>query len=385
MGELAEAFNIMAARLNEYEHSNLSQLLFEKQRIDTIINNMKDAIIGLNERKEIIFSNTIACRITGIESRDLVGKYAPDVAVQNNVLQQIIKDIMSDEYRSKPEFSTIRISADGKPDYYTREVLDVEITRTGETLPVNVGAVIILKNITRFLEQDEAKTNFISTISHELKTPISSIKLNLKLLDDQRIGMLNEEQKDIIKVLKKETGKMLAITSELLDLAQVESGNIQMEIRSVHPLHILDYVMETSNNQAKPKHIRIDFESEPDLPHVVADAEKTAWVLLNLINNSVRYSDPGSSVLVTIHREEDEVIFKVQDHGKGIEKQYLDKIFEKFFRVPGSAEDGTGLGLAISKEFIGRQKGRIWAESEPGLGSRFYFSLPVHNSNLKQI
>jgi PAS domain S-box-containing protein len=380
LGELADAFNVMAARLNEYEHSNLSQLLFEKKRIDTIINNMRDAIIGLNEKKEIIFSNTIACRILGISSGDLVGKYAPDVAARNDILQQIIKEMMIGEYSGKPEFSTIKIYTDGKPSYYTKEILDVEITRTGESRPVNVGAVIILKNITHFLELDEAKTNFISTISHELKTPLASIKLNLKLLEDKRIGVLNEEQVNLIRVLKQETHKMLSITSELLDLAQVESGSIQLEMRPVHPVKILEYVMDTANNQAKLKNIGVDFEPEPDLPLMLADSEKTAWILLNLINNSIQYSETGSHVKVAVSRDRDEVIFMVQDFGKGIEKQYLDKIFERFFRIPGSDQKGTGLGLAISREFISRQRGRIWAESEPAKGSRFYFSLPVYIS-----
>jgi signal transduction histidine kinase len=377
LGELAEAFNLMAAKLNEYEHSNLSQLLFEKKRIDTIINNMKDAIIGLNEKKEIIFSNTIACRLLDVESTDIVGKYAPDVAIQNETMRQIIKDILNGEYKSKHEFSTFKIYSNGKPDYYTKEILDVEITRTGENRPVNVGAVIIMKNITHFLEQDEAKTNFISTISHELKTPISSLKLNLKLLDDKRIGTLNDEQKNIVEVLKQETHKMLAITSELLDLAQVESGNIRLEIYPVHPIQILEYVMETSNNRASQKQISIEYESDPDLPPVFADSEKTAWVLLNLINNSIQYSEPGSRVIVSVRKEKDQIVFKVQDFGKGIEEKYLDKIFEKFFRIPGSAEKGTGLGLTISKEFISKQRGKIWVESKPGAGSMFYFNLPA--------
>ena len=382
LGELAEAFNTMAARLNEYEHSNWSQILFEKKRIDTIINNMKDAIIGLNDKKEIIFSNTVACQILGIESSELTGKYAPDIAAQNDTFHQIIKDIISGEYRKgKGEFSSIKISSGGKPDYFSKEILDVEIIRTAEIQPVNVGVVIILKNITRFLEQDEAKTNFISIISHELKTPISSIRLNLKLLEDPRIGTLNGEQTKIAGAIKQETSKMLAITKELLDLAQIESGNIRLNIQHISPDQILEYVKETSNNQAKHKQIKVEFESDPNIPFIYADSEKTAWVLLNLINNAIQYSETGSRVLVKVSYKGNEIVFMVQDFGKGIEKKYLDKIFEKFFRIPGSSEKGTGLGLAISKEFITKQRGQIWADSEPGAGSRFYISLPVHLSH----
>lgn len=375
-GDLADAFNTMAAKLDEYEHSNLSELLFEKRRIDTIINNMKDAIIGLNDKKEIIFSNTLACEMLEVNADDIVGQYAPDIAAKNDVFQHIFKDIMLDE--GKKEFNPLKLVVQNKPTYYTKEVLDVNLTNTGETNTVNVGKVIVLKNITRFLEQDEAKTNFIATISHELKTPISSLRLNLKLLNDSRVGNLNNEQKEIIDALKQETSKMLKITSELLDLAQVETGNIQLNIQIANPVQIINYVKETSLNHAKPKHIHVHFKSDDNLPFIYADSEKTTWVLLNLINNAIQYSDYDSTIDVITEYTGNSVLFQVKDYGIGIEEQYLKKVFEKFFRVPDSSQKGTGLGLAISKEFITKQNGKIWAESSPGEGSSFYFSLPIY-------
>ena len=192
----------------------------------------------------------------------------------------------------------------------------------------------MLKNITRFLEQDEAKTNFMATISHELKTPISSLNLNLKLLDDTRIGMLNEEQQDIVKALRSETNKMLTITTGLLDLAQVESGNIQLHLQRVHVEQLFRYIDETSENQAKSKNITMIYHLGPGINSVFADFEKTAWVLINLINNAIQYSDRNSEVKVEAVSQKNEVVFKVQDHGKGIEEKFLGLIFDKFFRVP---------------------------------------------------
>ncbi len=379
LGELARAFNTMAAKLDEYEHSNLSEILFEKKRIDTIINNMNDGIIGLNDKNQIIFSNTYACKIINLREPSLIGKYAPDIALKNNTFQFIISDIFDKQADEFKEFKPLRINLDSKIRYFAREVLEVNLTKTGEDEPIRAGIVIVLKNITHFLEQDEAKTNFMATISHELKTPISSLRLNLKLLDDIRVGHLNEEQREIVKALKLETNKMLNITSELLDIAQVESGNIQLDFQIVHTSTIFDYIKETSENHAKSKDIGIDFKIEPDLPPVYADSEKTAWVLINLINNAIQYSDNGSRIQVVASQKGDEIIYMVQDFGKGIEEQYLELIFQKFFRVPNSTEKGTGLGLAISKEFISKQNGRIWAESSPGIGSRFFVSLPVYN------
>ena len=381
LGELARAFNTMAAKLDEFEHSNLSELLFEKKRIDTIINNMNDAIIGLNDKSTIIFSNTNACKILGLDENMLIGKYAPDVAVKNPVFQTVVSGILDKPVKDIKDFKPIRIELNGKVRYYAREVLNVIITKTGEYDPVRAGLVIVLKNITHFLEQDEAKTNFMATISHELKTPISSLRLNLKLLDDKRVGPLNDEQKGIVQALKSETNKMQSLTKELLDLAQLESGNIQLNLQPVNTSELFDFIRETSENYGRTKQILVDFNIESNLPPVYADSEKTAWALINVINNAIQYSEKGSRVHVVASRHDNEVVYLVQDYGKGIDDQYLDLIFQKFYRVPDTDETGTGLGLAISKEFITKQNGRIWVESTPGNGSRFYISLPVYSDS----
>ncbi len=376
LGELARAFNIMSLRLNEFEHSNFSRILFEKKRIDTIINSMTDGIIGLNQDMEIIFSNTHACNLLGIPLENLIGVSTMKLSLSNVLVQQIMSDLNLSDIKSG-EAMPIKISKSGRNYYYSREFLKVEDVSSGDLTTLNAGFVIILKNITHFLELDQAKTNFISTISHELKTPLSSIRLNLKLLEDDRIGSMNSEQREIVRVLKSESARMLTITTELLDMAQVESGNIMLDIQSVLPTSIIDYVRESIINQAVLLGVSVDFKIPQGLPQVEADITKSAWVLLNMANNALRYSDSGGSVSITVSHMKEEVIFKVEDTGRGIEEKYLEKIFDKYFKVPGSSEDGSGLGLSISKEFIIRQNGKIWAESHPGKGSRFYFSLPV--------
>ncbi len=377
-GELAEAFNIMAEKLNEYEHSNLSNLLFEKKRIETIISNMKDAIIGLDENKKIIFSNPLACELLGMMPDDLIGKYAPDVAAQNDLLQNIIKDMMVPSSNGeKKEYKPVKIYADGKVSYFSKDILNVTLTKTGENIPMPVGQVIVMKNITKFLELDEAKTNFIATISHELKTPISSIRLHLKLLENPKVGDLNDEQQKIIGTLKDETSHLLKITGELLDLTQVETGNIQLNFQAVNPVRIVDYATDALKSFAAEKNVSIVRNIPASLSFVHADLEKTAWVMINLLNNAIRYSENGGKVDIELKESGNAMIFSVKDYGIGIDAKYIDRIFDKFFTVPGSTKIGTGLGLAISREFIVNQKGSIWVESTPGEGSTFSFSLPA--------
>ncbi|MGA3012900.1 MAG: ATP-binding protein [Bacteroidales bacterium] len=375
-GEVAEAFNAMAVKLNEYEKSSLSQILFEKKRIEAIISTMNDAIVGIDESNKVIFANPVACELLGLHPEDIVGQYAPDVAAGNDLFQNIIRDLINGSYLSK-EFSPIRIVADGRQSYFSKDITDVRIASAGEGEPAVIGHLIILKNITRFQELDDAKTSFIATISHELKNPIASARLNLKLLEDARIGNLNEDQAVIVRNIHDEVVRLSKITGELLDLTQVETGNILLHTQVTDPKEIVDYTIQAMSSQAEQKGITIDLKIKEKLPFIIADAEKTAWVLINLVNNAIQYSVDRKEVVLEVVDEEKDVRFSVRDFGIGIPLEYQDKVFEKFFKVPGSNQSGTGLGLAISKDFITKQKGHIWLESKPGEGSVFSFTLPV--------
>jgi PAS domain S-box-containing protein len=361
-GELAQAFNTMTFKLDEYENSNLASILFEKKRIETIINSMHDGIIGFDEKSFIIFVNEVACTLIGMTESNLIGKYAPDVALENDLLRNLL---VTDQNKMK-------IFADNRESYYSKEVLSVT---SKEKV---IGKVIILKNITEYQQLDEAKTNFIATISHELKTPISSIKMSLKLLEDKRIGEVNTEQKQLLENIDDDARRLLQITGELLDMAQVETGKIQLNFGSTHPRNIVDYAVKAVKFTADQKQVAINVKYDQGLSDVKADLDKTTWVLINLLSNAIKYSHEKSVVdLVVKKSNHDEVEFSVKDHGQGIENKYLSRIFERYFKVPGATVDqtGTGLGLAIAKDFIEAQSGKIGVESELGEGSRFYFTL----------
>jgi PAS domain S-box-containing protein len=361
-GELGQAFNTMTRKLDEYENSNLASILFEKKRIETIINSMHDAILGLDEKSIIIFANEVACTLIGMKEQDLTGRYAPDIALENDLLRNLL---MNDQHKMK-------IYADDRESYYTKEVLSVV------SKDKVVGSVIILKNITEFQQLDEAKTNFIATISHELKTPIASIKMSLKLLEDSRIGAVNSEQKQLLENIDEDTRRLLQITGELLDMAQVETGKLQLNFGSTHPQNIVDYAVKALKTTAEQKQVTINVQCDQSLPDVHADLDKTTWVLINLLSNAIKYSYEKAVVDLTVKiYKADEIEFSVRDYGRGIDQRYLSRIFERYFKVPGATAEqpGTGLGLAIAKDFIEAQAGKIGVESETGDGSRFYFTL----------
>lgn len=369
--ELAMAFNQMAEKLDEYEHSNVARILFEKRRIETIINRMSDPVIGLDQNNKVVFANDQALLLMNLTLDKVIDRYAPDVAVQNDLFRSLIK---TDESVVSGNGALIKVIINGRENYFSRESIDIGYTPTGETETQTVGRVIILRNITSYKELDLAKTNFIATISHELKTPIASLQMCTKLLQDQRVGSLNQEQQNIVQTLNFETARLARITNELLDLTQVETGNIKLNMQPTSSDEVIRVAVEAVKFQAERKHVAIKVNLPSKAPVLQADIDKTAWVLVNLLTNAIRYSPENGEVDLSCTQQNGSVRFSVQDFGPGIEEKFRARLFEKFFQVPGTPS-GTGLGLAISKEFIEAQGGTIRADTAMGKGSTFYFDL----------
>jgi len=373
--EVAQAFNQMASRLNEWENSNLATVISEKRRIEAIIDQMQDAIIGINEKQEILFMNDAARKTLSIHDDKIIGKNTGNLINSND----LFKSILQDEASVKP----FKIVLDGREAYFQLQSSDIVVPNMDEPSGAlriasrSAGKVYVLRNITEFKERDEAKTNFIATISHELKTPISSIKMSLKLLNDERVGTVNTEQLQLIEHIKDDNDRLLKITSELLELSQVETGNIQLNFVPADPVQIVDYAITSIQFQAEQKGVQLEFIKPDKLPQVQADIEKTAWVMVNFLSNALRYSSERSKIIIRLTEHNGLVEFSVKDFGRGIDESYQKRLFDRYFQVPtdGQNKSGSGLGLAISKDFINAQGGTIGVESEIGAGSRFYFNL----------
>jgi NtrC-family two-component system sensor histidine kinase KinB len=360
-GVLANAVNNMAERLEYFESSNLNRLMFEKNRAEAVINSLKDASIGIDGDNNILFANHQALQLLGLRQEEAVGKKVAALSAQNDLFRFLMESESS---------APFKIVVDNRENYFIKELVDVP---QGESN----SRVIVLKNITPFKELDVAKTNFIATISHELKTPLAASDFSLKLLEDERIGKLSEEQKELIQSLKQDNRRVLKILSELLSMSQVETGRIQLDVQQVNPYLIVDNAIETIAATAKERNINIRKELQEELPLVQADAEKTTWVLNNFLTNAIKYSKEGGEIVILASKQDSVVTFSVRDNGPGIAQEYHSRLFERYFQVPGAIAKGSGLGLGISKEFIEAQKGKIWVDSEIGQGSTFNFSLPA--------
>lgn len=377
-GDLARSFNSMAEKLEEYQAGNMEKLLIQKKRIETLINSMNEPVLGLDDKNRIVFMNDNALTIAGLKEEEVLGVQVQDIAVRNDLVRSLIQDLgRSRSIEMAKDKKPIKIFANNKESYFEKELIPIKIIPTGEKEEKWIGNVILLKNITAYKELDFAKTNFIATISHELKTPISSIKMSTQLLEHVQVGSLNSEQKNLIENISDDADKLLKITGELLNMTQVESGVIQLSVMPNHAQEIVDYAMNANKNAAEQKGIQVYCVAKEPLPKVLADSEKTAWVLTNLISNAIRYSYENASVAIEVFAEEKFVKFKVSDTGQGISSEYISKIFDRYFRVPGTKKEGTGLGLSISKEFMEAQGGSITVSSDYAKGSTFTIALPI--------
>ncbi|WP_288460552.1 ATP-binding protein [uncultured Chryseobacterium sp.] len=370
--DLANSFNIMAEKLQEYESSTLSEQLMDKKRIETLVNNMHDAVIGLDENHFIYMINDEALKITNLNKDEIIGKTVHEVAVNNDLIRELLKNI------NHPQKDPIKIVTDNKENYFEQDVIPINITKTGEKEKKYIGKVILLRNITPFKELDFAKTNFIATISHELKTPISAIKMGVQLLENQKFGELNDQQKELLKSINEDGQRLLDITGELLNLSQVETGNIRLNIESCAPKEMVQTAVKNVEKLAEQKNISIQTQFMTDeKDFVLADFDKTVWVMNNFLSNAIKHSFQDENILILVEKEHSGIKFSITDTGKGIDEKYQRQIFDRYFQVPGEHQNGTGLGLAISKNFIEKQNGEIGVKSSLNQGSTFYFVLPM--------
>ncbi|GAB0155207.1 ATP-binding protein [Chryseobacterium sp. Alg-005] len=370
--DLANSFNVMAEKLQEYESSTLSKQLMDKKRIETLVNNMHDAVIGLDENHYIYMINDEALKITNLRKEEIIGKTVHEVAVNNDLIRELLKNI------DHPVKEPIKIMTDNKENYFEQDIIPINIVKTGEKEKKYIGKVILLRNITPFKELDFAKTNFIATISHELKTPISAIKMGVQLLNNQKFGELNEQQQELLKSINEDGQRLLDITGELLNLSQVESGNIRLSIEKCSPKEIVQASIKNVEKLAEQKHISISPEFLlNDQDFVSADFDKTVWVMNNFLSNAIKHSFQDETIKVLVEKSDSMITFSVTDTGNGIDEKYHRQIFDRYFQVPGEQQNGTGLGLAISKNFIEKQHGEIGVNSSLNQGSTFYFKLPA--------
>ena len=238
---------------------------------------------------------------------------------------------------------------------------------------------IELQNI-QLKKLDRIKSDFLNITSHELRTPMSAIKGYVQMVIKEKLGQITDEQRQALNVVLRNTDRLDNLIRDILDVSRLESGTMKFVPEKTHPGGLTVEAVETMQPSAELKNIKINTEIEQDLPEIIVDPERIKQVIINIVNNAIKFSPNGTIINVRTKKENDYVLFEVQDYGRGIPKDKQEKIFEIFYQVDSGMDrkfGGAGLGLAISRGIILSHGGNIWVESEPGKGSTFRFTLPI--------
>ena len=380
-GRVATAFNQMLVQLQEYRSSTMAELITARNRTASIVSGLDEGLLLLDEHRHIILANPMACALLSIPAEQLVGQPAATVAAGNDLLREILRPLEVDAARrvqAVADAPLLRIAQQGEEAFYRLAVQ--ELVSFNEALKKNefVGQIITLRNVSDFKKLDQVKSNFLATVSHELKTPLSSINLNTKLLQDERLPA--DERQRITGFIRQETQRLQRMVAELLDISRLDAGaGIQLDVHPTNLADVVGFATTTVQPQLDDKQLRLDLQLPAELPAARADVEKTTWVLINLLANAIRYSPMGAALTVRATVAGAFVQVSVQDRGPGIAAEHHEKIFQRFAQLPDKSgyRGGSGLGLSIAREFITTQGGRLWVESELGSGSTFNFTLPV--------
>jgi len=376
IGELSHEFNKMTERLRRYEEMNIDRIIAEKKKSESIVESIADPIIVTDQDHRIILINRGAQELFCVEHSQVLGKPFHDVVHNDRIsglLQTVTQTGQQVSIDTYPYFS---YELNGKKHYFHPKLTSMK-SETGQLL----GVVTILQDITPFRELDQMKSDFMATVSHEFRTPLTSINMGIDILDQELLGPLNERQRDIVRSASEDCKRLTKMVKELLELSKLESGRIQLKEEVLNMAYLIDFAIKPLQLPFHEKNVNLILKLQPDLPNFIGDSQQLSWVISNLVSNALRYTDPGGRVTISAEANNNRITVSVSDTGKGIPKKNLDKIFDKFVQLKDSFTTSTpgsvGLGLAIAKEIVEMYGGRIWVESEAGKGSTFSFSLPI--------
>lgn len=378
IGELAREFNSMTEKLESYDDLNIKKLMKEKQKAEAIVESISDGIIVTDEFNRVILVNRAAEKALNIREKDVVNRHFLENIKREDIFKIINKIRTSEDQYAYKKYTNITIANDEKIRHYRINVRAIT-DREGD----NVGVITLLQDITKLKEIDEMKSEFVSTVSHEFRTPLTSISMAAGLLLDKTSGEINENQAELLEAIVEDNERLKNLVSDLLDLSRLEAGKVSMDIELQDINEMIEYAIKQFRRRAKERNINLEIQVKGDISKVKADFNKISWVITNLVGNAIRYTprDGSGKIIVKAQETANKVLVSVADNGRGIPEEYHDRIFSKFIQVKDDEDNGekggTGLGLAISKEIINAHGGEIWVDSKVGEGSTFYFTIYI--------
>jgi two-component system, NtrC family, sensor histidine kinase KinB len=371
IGRLSESFNEMAASLRQVRKEDRVNLVRTKRATEEVFKALPTAIAVLDLNEKVEISTEAADRHFGLTP----GVRAGDLG--NDWLLPLIRKALDEDrvVERGPEDGYVQQFVDNREYFFQPMVVPIPVSRERRE---PTGVALILKDVTQVHEQQEMKRGVVSTVSHQLKTPLTSLRMSIHLLLEEMVGSLNEKQTDLLLAAREDSERLVTILTDLLDINRIVSGKSRLALEPVTPRALVRDSLEPILVAARDKGLTVVNDVSDDLPEVMADAAQIRHVFANLLANALRFTGPGGSVTIRASREQGRVVFVVEDTGQGIPAEELRHLFEQFYRAPGQDEkSGVGLGLAIVKEIVSAHGGEVGVDSVVGRGSVFRFTLPL--------
>jgi two-component system, OmpR family, phosphate regulon sensor histidine kinase PhoR len=363
---LGYSLNQTASRLDR----TIRTLTEERNLSSAILGSMVEGVAVVNGAERLVFANPGFAAILGLDVPPVSGSSLLEVVLQTELIEAV-RRVLAGEPRVEAEIATGTL----RQHYFAATVASV---RAGETS----GAVIVLHDITELRKLERIRRDFVANVSHEFRTPLTAIQGFTETL---LAGAMDDPQNRLrfLGIILEHSRRLARLTEDLLKLSQMDADRLELEVRRVSVSVLVESCYETARHRAAEKELNLSLDLPPGIPDVSGDARRLQEVLQNLLDNANQYTLPGGKITLSVRRRAEEVIFTVSDTGIGIPQADQPRIFERFYRVDAARSreaGGTGLGLAIARHLIEVHGGRIWVESELGVGSKFHFSVPVFDA-----
>jgi PAS domain S-box-containing protein len=366
--KLAEAFNVMAANLREFRRSDRAKLMRIQRTTQLAVNSLPDAIAVVNSSGVVELSNQTAQTLFGLFPEQSI------MSVRDERLGALYQQVSRDQAPSQPrgyESAVEVFDRGGQLRFFLPRAIPIL-----DADHVLLGVTIILGDVTNLRKLDEMKSGLLSVVSHELKTPLTSIRMASHLLLEERVGSLNPKQTELLMAAREDADRLQKIIEDLLDMGRLESGRVRLDLQSEPSERLVSDAVTPLESAFHDKGLTLDVDVPVETPPVLADPARIGHVFSNLLTNAMKFTPAGGRVRIHAEPLDKFVRFIVEDTGIGIPSQHIGRIFERFYRVPRENQPGgAGLGLAIAKEIVDAHGGTISAESQPEKGSRFSFTL----------
>jgi len=362
-----------------------AEAIGERDELNTVVSSVSDGIFVLDRERNLSFINKAAKKILGVKEDQVLNKKFAEMFtildLENKEIPQEqlfpIKGVAEDEIILGPKDLKIRPSS-GK-----ESLVRLTATEIKEGAKLGIGSICVFQDLSQEKKLEEMRLDFVSIAAHELRTPITAIRGYLSILIEEVAGKLAPEERSWLEKAFVSTSNLSSLVENLLAVSRIELRTLKLELTKCNWREILQGVVDDFKQQATQKGVNLQLKVAGGLSKIAVDRFRISEVVTNLLSNAIEHTQPGGSVEVNAYFEGDQIVTNVKDTGEGIPKDALPHLFTKFFRVSGVLEEGskgTGLGLYISKAIVEMHQGKIWVESELGLGSKFSFSLPVKRS-----